>query len=365
MKSLRVVGITAAALALGLLTGCQPESGKPKVGFVSNNPESFWTIAEAGANKAAAESNVDLIFQRPQQGDPAVQRETVDGVINQGAKAVAVSVIDPKNQKEYLDKIAGKVQLLTVDNDAPDTHRVCYIGTDNYEGGKAVGRLVKMALPKGGTIAIFVGDLAPLNAQQRCEGVLDELAGQKDVAMANGKFKKPDTGAVYGKDVKYTLHDIYLDQPEGAQKAKTNARAAVSDLKDKDGVCMIGLWAYNPPAILSAVNDYVKDGKIKKGQIKIVGFDENAETLQGIIDDDILGTVVQNPYEFGFQSVSLMAQLVKGDKSKVPPDGVIPIEFRIITKDGGQDFLETVHGQKKSIPVKEFRDQLNTLLGKK
>jgi ribose transport system substrate-binding protein len=359
MKALRVPACLAAGLALGLLAGCQPDSGKPKVAFVSNNPESFWTIAEAGANKAAAESNVELLFRRPQQGDPSKQREVIDGVVNQGAKAVAVSVIDPKNQRDYLDKVAGKVQLLTVDNDAPDTRRICYIGTDNLEGGKAVGRLVKEALPDGGTIAIFVGDLAALNAQQRRQGVIDELAGEKVDP------KSITDGAEFGKDKKYKLYRTYLDQPEGAQKAKQNARAAVQDLKDDPNVCLIGLWAYNPPAILSAVNDKVQEGKLKRGQIKIVGFDENAETLQGIAEGDIAGTVVQNPYQFGFQSVSLMAQLVRGDKSKVPADGVVWIDFRIITKDGGKEYPETVHGQKTSIPVKEFRDQLDELLGKK
>jgi ribose transport system substrate-binding protein len=359
MKTLHVSCGLAAALAFGLLTGCQPNSGKPKVAFVSNNPESFWTIAEAGATKAAAEADVELLFQRPSQGDPAKQREKIDAVLNQGAKAVAVSVIDPVNQKEYLDKIAGKVQLLAVDNDAPDTKRVCYIGTDNYEGGRAVGRLVQEALPDGGTIAIFVGDLAPLNARQRRQGVIDELAGDKI---------DPDKivdGAVFGKEKKYTLHRTYLDQPEGAQKAKKNAVAAVGDLKNESNVCMIGLWAYNPPAILSAVNDKVESGQLKRGQIKIVGFDENAETLQGIAEGDIAGTVVQNPYQFGFQSVTLMAALVRGDRSKVPADGVVPVDFRIITKDGGKDYPETVHGQKKSVPVADFRNELDKLLGKK
>jgi ribose transport system substrate-binding protein len=355
MKPLRIVGCLAAALAL--LAGCQRDSGKPKVAFVSNNPESFWTIAEAGANKAAAEADVELLFRRPQQGDVSKQREVVEGVLGQGAKAVAVSVIDPKNQKEYLDKVAGKVQLLAVDNDAPDTKRVCYIGTDNYEGGRAVGRLVKEALPDGGTIAIFVGQLEALNARQRRQGVIDELAGEKDA--------KVEDGATYGKEKKYKLSRTYLDQPEGAQKAKENARAAVQDLKDEANVCMVGLWAYNPPAILSAVNDKVQEGKLKRGQIKIIGFDENEETLQGIADGDIAGTVVQNPYQFGFQSVTLMAALVRGDRSKVPADGIVPIAFRIITKDGGKEYPETVHGEKKSVPVKEFRDQLHELLGKK
>ena len=43
--------------------------------------------------------------------------------------------------------------LITMDNDADKTGRLCYIGIDNYEAGKAVGRLVKKALPNGGTVA--------------------------------------------------------------------------------------------------------------------------------------------------------------------------------------------------------------------
>jgi len=353
MKSFRVLGFLTAGLMLGLLPACGPtgDTGKPKVAFVSNNPESFWTIAEAGASKSAGESNVELLFKRPDKGDPGVQRTVIDGAVDQGAKAIAVSVIDPKNQADYIDKVADKIPFICVDNDAPSTKRLCYIGTDNYEGGKAAGRLVKEALPDGGKVAIFVGDLAPLNARQRRQGVIDELAGGKDVEVKDG--------AEYGK---YTLFRTYTDQPEGAQKAKANAIAALEskDLKDEPNVCLVGLWAYNPPALLSAVTD-----KKKLGKVKIVAFDENSETLQGIADGYITGTVVQNPYQFGFQSVKLMAELAKGDKSHVPADGMMPIDFRILTKDGGKEYPETVHGEKKSIPVKDFREELDTLLGKK
>src|SRR5260370_14303152 len=104
MRLLRVLGLTALGVALALLPACSGGSGKTKVAFVSNNPESFWTIAEAGAKKAEAEEGVDLLFRRPAQNDAALQREVIDAVINQGAKAVAVSVIDPKNQNEYMHK---------------------------------------------------------------------------------------------------------------------------------------------------------------------------------------------------------------------------------------------------------------------
>jgi ribose transport system substrate-binding protein len=155
-----------------------------KVGFVSNNAEEFWTIAEAGTRKAAADLGVGVLFRRPKTPDAAGQKEIIEDLLTRGVKAIAISVIDPENQVEYLNKIADRVPLITQDNDAPRTRRRVYIGTDNYEAGKAVGKIVKKALPDGGAIAIFVGQPDPLNSKQRRQGVLDELAGEKD---AQGK----------------------------------------------------------------------------------------------------------------------------------------------------------------------------------
>jgi ribose transport system substrate-binding protein len=342
MKPLRLVGRLAAALALALVPACSQDSGKIKVAFVSNNPESFWTIAEAGTKKAADEENVEVLFRKPAQGDAALQKEIIDTVLGQGVKAIAVSVIAPKDQRAYLDEIASRVPLITQDNDAPDTKRLCYIGTDNYEAGKGVGKLVKEVMPDGGVIAIFVGDLVPLNAQERRQGVLDELAGTKDAK-----------GETFGK---YTLFGpgdahTYTDQPEGPQRAKDNAVDAIVKLGDeKRPVCMIGLWAYNPPAILTAVRE-----KGKAGKIHVVGFDEDPATLQGIADGTIHATVVQQPFLFGYESVKLMASLARGDRSKLPANGIRYVPHMVITKDGGKD--------RKA--VGPFRDELDRMLGKK
>ena len=152
MKSLRVAGVVAAGLALALLPACQQDSGKPKVAFVTNNPESFWTIAEAGADKAAAEADVDLLFRRPDTGRPrrperGHRRRRQPG--HQGHRRQRHRPEEPGRLPRQ-DRRQGAVPL-TVDNDAPDTGRLCYIGTDNYEAGRAVGRLVKEAMPDGGT----------------------------------------------------------------------------------------------------------------------------------------------------------------------------------------------------------------------
>ncbi len=168
-----------------------PGENAVKVAFITNNSAEFWTIAEAGARAAAAEINknnpragVEMLFRRPKNGTAAEQKEIVDDLVNQGVKAIGISVNDAKNQRDFINQVAEKIPVVCVDNDAPDTKRRFYLGTDNIQAGMEVGKLVKEVLPNGGTIAIFVGKPDAPNAQERRQGVLDELAGAKN---AQGK----------------------------------------------------------------------------------------------------------------------------------------------------------------------------------
>ncbi|MGE3805344.1 MAG: sugar-binding protein [Gemmataceae bacterium] len=324
----------AVLLALG--PGCLLALGdddKPpdtvRVAFVANNIASFWTVAEAGTRKAEKElKNVKVEFRRPRDPTPDDQRIIIDDLLDLRVKAIALCAIDPEKQTEYIDRIAARVPIITQDNDAPGSKRLCFIGTDNYAAGKDAGKLVKKTLPDGGTIAIFVGRSDVLNARQRRQGLLDELAGVKDAR-----------GPQYGK---YKLLDTFTDNVD-EQKCAELASDAMTKLAGENNVCLIGLWAYNPPALLKAVRDAKKTG-----QIKIVGFDEEEGTLIGVREGHIEGTVVQQPFELGYQSVKLMAELARGNRSGLPKDGVLYIPHLVLTKDN----------------VKEFHEKLDKLLGK-
>jgi ribose transport system substrate-binding protein len=322
MRWLRGVALAIVGAVVLMLPACRQNAGtqiKTRVAFISNNADPFWTIAQAGADKAAAELDVVLFFRRPLTGTAAEQKAMIEDVIVRKVQAIAISVNDPVNQRDFLNRVAERLPLITQDNDAPDSKRLCYIGTNNYQAGRDAGKLVKEAMPDGGTLAIFVGKPDPLNARERRQGVLDELADQKD---AKGPKK-------YGK---YTLLNTFYDYVD-QKKAKDNAADALTQLRDQPNVCLVGLWAYNPPAILSAVKDAGKVGKVK-----IVGFDENENTLQGVKEGQIHGTIVQQPYEFGYQSVKLMTSLARGDKSGLPPDGIMYVPHLIIKKENVEEF---------------------------
>src|SRR5262249_44811342 len=115
--------------------------------------------------------------------------------------------------------------------------------------------------------------------------------------------------------------------------AKDKAATALLQLQNEPHVCLIGLWAYNPPAILSAVKDAGKQGKVH-----IVGFDEMENTLLGIKEGQVYGTVVQQPYSFGYESVKLMTALAKGDRTGLPKDGIMYVPHLVIKKDNVREF---------------------------
>src|SRR5213594_1846736 len=160
------------------LSSCKRTGGgkRYKLAFVTNNASDFWTIARKGTEKAASElPNTDIEFRIDSDGTAAEQTRIVDDLLAKGVKGIAISPVDPVNQLQMLNRAAQQALVITQDSDAPNSNRVCYIGTDNVAAGRQAGGLVKEALPQGGKIMVFVGTLDAANAQQRYQGLKEAL----------------------------------------------------------------------------------------------------------------------------------------------------------------------------------------------
>lgn len=319
LLTIGLLGLSLTGCGGGAKTGSVVDNGKPTVAFVTNNTAEFWTIARRGTEKGAKEFDVNVEFQMPPRGSPDDQRRVVEDLLAKGVQGMAVSPNDSVNQAGFYDEVAAKIPLLTHDSDLPPgSKRLCYIGTDNYEAGRDAGKMVKAAMPDGGQVVIYVG-MMTTNARERRQGVLDELAGEKNAP-----------GPTLGK---YTLLDTMTDDVK-QDKCKANVEdTLVKYGNDPEHLCLVGLWAYNPPAMLAAVK-----GAGLVGKVKMVGFDENEETLQGVKDGAIYGTVVQNPFEFGYQAVKTLSAIVRGDKTAVPEGGILHVPHRSIQPDNVDEF---------------------------
>ena len=280
---------------------------KPRVAFVSNTVSDFWTIAKAGITDGEKDFNVQCEFRMPAQGNATEQKQIIEDLLVKGITGIAISPINPANQIGLLNKVGESVNLICMDSDAPDSNRLCYIGTDNYKAGMLAGEEMKKALPNGGKVVIFVGTLDAQNARERRQGILD---------------------AVEGSTVR--VIDTLTDNADHT-KAKTNVEDTL--VKHADIAGLMGLWSYNGPAIAEAVK-----AAGKQGRVKIVTFDEEAGTLQAVKDGVIFATVVQTPYQFGYQSMRILGALARGEDPGIPDSQIVDTGAQIIKKDNVDAF---------------------------
>jgi len=275
-----------------------------KLAFVSNNASEFWKIAAAGIHKYEQEAKVQVDIKMPPTGSTDEQNQILQNLTSQGYDAIAVSAIAPNDQVAVLDKVAEKTPLITFDSDAPKSKRLLYIGTNNYEAGKALGKQIVTLLPKGGKIAVFVGTFSADNAAQRFQGIKDAIAG----------------------------HNIEIVDKREDNTDRAKARSNVEDIvnANPDLALVVGLYNYNGTAIAAALN-----GLGKKGKVLAAVFDEDDGTLDGIAGGAIQATVVQKPFMFGYLASKWMHDLAtKGEAAKaaLPAGHVIDTGVDVIDK---------------------------------
>ena len=299
-------GLATAALGLAM----RPAAAQPKrtLAFVVNVSADFWTIARRGiekANKEHPEFDMQMII--PAQASAAEQRRILDELIARQVAGVAISAINPASSTDALNRVASQAVLFTTDSDAPASNRVVYIGTDNVAAGREAGGQMKKALPNGGKAMLFVGTMDADNARERVQGIREALKG--------GNIE---------------ILDVRTDESDFA-RAKRNAEDTLSRYADLG--LMVGLWAYNTPQIYQAVKQAGRENNVK-----IVGFDEDALTLRGVADGTIFSTVVQQPFEFGYQSMVGMVRYLAGDKAWIPANKQVIVPTRIIDSSNVAEF---------------------------
>lgn len=304
----------AATPASGPAASAQPV----QLAFVTNNASDYWTIAQKGVQAAQHDlPNVNVQFVIPADGTAATQKSQVDDLLAKGVQAIAISPVDPKDQTPELDQAEKQTHVFTQDSDAPQSDRECYIGTDNVAAGRLEGAQILKALPNGGQIMLFVGKKDAQNAVDRYTGIVQALKGSK-----------------------VQIIDVRTDD---ADHTKAVSNVADTLVKYPNIAGLVGLWSYNGPAIDTAVK---AAGKV--GKVKIICFDQEPGTIAGIKDGSITATVVQDPYQIGYQAVKVMSEVVRGDKSVIPASKTIFIPAAVVDKTN----------------IDSYSAKLNTLLGK-
>ncbi len=283
-------------------TAATSAGGKTKrIIFVTNGDDPFWDACLSGLNEGAKQhklADAGLSVHRD------VNNGTADGQIEKLRQyatqddivGLAISPIRPDNRAivEEMKNLQKKgVKVITVDADVDRQlyrdARTFYIGTDNIVGGRALGTAAKALLEakqvKQGGYVQFAGYAENANASSRMDGFKEKV----------------------GED--FTEKARMSDEMDPA-KARDNVRNAI--LNHPDLVALVGIWAYNAPAITDVVTE-----TNSRDKYVVATFDAQALAIGQMEKGNIDVMVVQNPFDMGMQTVRLMKAMIKNDPATI------------------------------------------------
>lgn len=345
-------------LPMVIFSGCAEQSTVKRFIFITNGDDPFWDACNAGLIEGAKQQALDSqglrVVMEKNNGTAQGQIEKLRQFASQSDIAgVAISVIQAENEAivEEMKKLRVKgVHVITVDSDVNRESfrnaRSWYIGTDNILGGRLLGTAAKKILESRGITSggyvQFAGFTDNDNARARMNG-LQETIGED--------FKEIDR----------------MSDEMDLSKARDNVRAAL--VNHPDLTALVGIWAYNAPAIAEVVQDRgVRD------RTTIVTFDAQAAALEHMAEGRIDAMVVQNPFEMGKQTVRLLLAMQTGDEKTIgemypdadKPDGdIYTTGLRLIVPDKTATAEESplkvgdIDGDNiECMPLSQFREWL-------
>jgi len=314
-SSSRRHGLLSAAgftIIAALLTGCPSgnsgsdgngavDSDTKRIIFVTNGDDPFWDACLSGLKEGEKQFNCEeaglSVHRDVNNGTAEGQIEKLRQYATQDdIAAVAISVIQADNLAivEEMRNLKEKgVHVITVDGDVNRElyrdARSYYIGTNNITGGRVLGTATN----------------ALLKAKDIQEGGYVQFAGFTDNDNARSRMN----------GVQETIGDAYTEKdrmPDNMDltKARDNVRNAI--LNHDDLVALIGIWAYNAPAIADVVTETGK-----RDDFVVTTFDAQDLAIQQMEKGNIDAMVVQNPFDMGVQTVRLCKAMIEEDQDVI------------------------------------------------
>src|SRR5213083_2597862 len=251
----------------------------------------FWQSIHAGANQAAQELGVTVIWRGPlREDDRDAQVSEVEGFISRGVSGI---VLAPLDESALVAPVAEAkrhhIPVVIFDSGLKGDDYVSFVATENVKGGRIAGdRLAGVMGGKGKVVLLRYAEGHDSTAKRE-QGFLDAMKAHPGIEVVS-------SNQYGGADV------------EGAYK---KAESLLSTYKKPDGSLGIdGIFTPNESCSFALLRVLVDNGWA--GKVKFVGFDASPNLVKGLREGGIDGLVVQDPVHMGYLAVKTMVAHLKG-----------------------------------------------------
>jgi simple sugar transport system substrate-binding protein len=233
----------------------------------------FWSVAKAGADKAAEDLGVDFSYQET-TNDAQLQAQLIEGDVSAGCQGIAVSAPNP-------DAIAGALQIaedagvsiVTMNSGSAvfkDLGAFTHVGQDEFIAGQEAG----IKFQEAGVTKVLcpIQEQNNIGLQERCDGAADTFGNVENLQLSAG------------------LADLAQSQAE--------IQAALEADPEIDGIFALNADIATAAALPAAE---------AVGRDMVIGtVDLSGDAVQAIADGELAFAIDQQQYAQGYMSVVLL-----------------------------------------------------------
>jgi len=247
--------------------------------------DEFYISMACGAQEAADELGVNLNVQGPDEFDPVLQTQVLNGVLAEQPDAILIAPTDTRAMIPPMQEAADAgITIVTVDTTIEADIAVSAIATDNVLGGEKAGQ----------TLAELIGQEGPVLVVNVKPGISTTDQRQQGFEQAIKEFD----------GIEYLGAEYSNNDPAKAASIVTSTLAAEPDLA--------GIFATNLFSAEGSATGLRNEGSL--GDVKIVGFDASPSQVAQLEEGLVQALVVQQPREIGRLGVEQAVADLKGEE---------------------------------------------------
>jgi ribose transport system substrate-binding protein len=310
MKKTALSILTLALLLGGACNRDSAESpGRLTVAMIpKGTTHQFWQMVHGGAEKAAQELNVEVVWRGPLREDDRDSQVTeVENAVARGIAGIALAPLDESALVGPVSTAMKRgIPVVIFDSGLKGNDYVSFVATDNDAGGRLAGEHMAKLLNGKGRVVLLRYAEGHDSTSRREEGFLAALKGQPGIEIVS-------SNQYGGADV------------EGAYK---KGESLLSTLKTPDGRLSIdGIFCPNESVSFAMMRVLQDNGWA--GKVRFIGFDASDNLVKGLRDGHLDGIVLQDPVRMGYLGVKTLVDHIKG----VKVERRIDTGVRIVTRD--------------------------------
>jgi ribose transport system substrate-binding protein len=253
----------------------------------------FWQSIHAGAEKAAKELDVRIIWRGPvREDDRDAQISEVEGFVTRGVSGIVLAPLDDSAlAAPVANATRGNIPVVIIDSALKGSDYVSFVATDNRKGGRMAGEHLAKLLGGKGRVVLLRYAEGSASTNEREAGFLEAIEAEAGIQLLS-------SNQYGGADV------------EGAYK---RGEALLSRFKNPDGTLGVdGIFCPNESTTFAMLRVLQDNGWA--GTVKFVGFDSAENLVKGLESGHIHGLVLQDPVKMGYLGVKTIVEHLKGAK---------------------------------------------------